>query len=153
MDNALFNFLLRLARRQKPRTTGSSADPSSTEDAPLDPEDPPTVNLRDIPTAEMASSYIITQHEIATEDELFLIGSPLFIVYEKLARKLYRRTVEQSDLSVQVDGRHSSSAYDAMGCWKQAARCSQVAYDAKHRQRYATGTELSTWAAVALGLL
>jgi hypothetical protein len=106
MDNALFNFLLRLARRQKLRTTESSADPSSTEAAPLDPEDPPTVNLRDIPTAELAASYVITQREIATEDELSLVGSPLFIVYEKLARELYRRAVEQSDLSVQVDGRH-----------------------------------------------
>jgi hypothetical protein len=106
MDNALFHFLIRLARRQKPRTTESSADPSSTEAAPLDPEDPATVNLRDIPTAELAASYVITKHEIATEDELLLIGSPLFTVYKKLARELYRRAVEQSDLSVQVDGRH-----------------------------------------------
>jgi hypothetical protein len=106
MDNALFNFLLRLARRQKPNTAESIEDPCSNETEVFDAADSPTVSLRDIPTAELAASYIITQREIAAENELLLVGMPVFLVYEKLARELYRRAVQQSDLSVEIDGRH-----------------------------------------------
>jgi hypothetical protein len=55
---------------------------------------------------ELAVSYMVTQREIAAANELLLVGTPLFIVYQKLARELYRRAIEQSDLSVQIDGQH-----------------------------------------------
>lgn len=106
MDNALFNFLLRLARRDKPNAAESAAGGMSNEAAVPEPADPPTVSLRDIATSELAANYIVVQHEMTDANELLLVGTPLFLVYEKLGRELYRRAIQQSDLSVQVDGRH-----------------------------------------------